>query len=80
MRKWTAAAVIPAVLMSAGGKGRAQGTPGGGAARAGAAGEAGGTTGAAGAGGEETVPGGFTVDTQKVANPRSVGQTVNEPD
>lgn len=78
MRKWTAAALIAVVLMSAGCKGKTQGTARGGAA--GAAGEAGSTAGATGASEEETVPGGFTVDTQKVANPRAAGQTVNEPD
>ena len=79
MRKWTAAAVLAAVLMASGCKGKAQGGAGGGAA----AGEPGSTTSASGgaaATDEETVPGGFTVDTQKVENLGNTGTTVNEPD
>lgn len=79
MQKWMAAALILAVLMAAGCRGKAQD------ANRGAAGSAaGGGTASAAAGGapgeEETVPGGFTVDTQKVENLKGTGTTVNEPD
>ncbi len=80
MQKWMAAALILAVLMAAGCRGKAQGADGGGAAGSSAAG---GTASAAGGGtptDEETVPGGFTVDTQKVENLKGAGQSVNEPD
>jgi hypothetical protein len=72
-----AAATIAAVLMAAGCK---KDRP------AGAGGTAAGTTAASGGTGggapadEETVPGGFTVDTQKVENLSGAGATVNEPD
>jgi len=78
MQKWMAAALIVAVLMGAGCR-KEQG------AKRGAAGTnaGGGTTAAAGSGApadEETVPGGFTVDTQKVENLKGAGVSVNEPD
>ncbi|HEX8361635.1 MAG TPA: hypothetical protein VF613_16080 [Longimicrobium sp.] len=77
MRKWMAAATVVAVLTAAGCK---KDRP------AGAAGAAAGSTASTGgpaAGApadEETVPGGFTVDTQKVENLSGAGTTVNEPD
>lgn len=80
MQKWMAAALIVAVLMAAGCRGKAQGGNGGNAAGS----EAGGGTATAANGGapadEETVPGGFTVDTQKVENLKGAGVSVNEPD
>jgi len=79
MQKWMAAALIVAVLMAAGCRGKAQGANGGAAG----SGAAGGTASAAAGGApadEETVPGGFTVDTQKVENLEGAGQSVNEPD
>lgn len=79
MQKWMAAAPIVAVLMAAGCRGKAQGANGGAAGS-----DAGGGTATAANGGapadEETVPGGFTVDTQKVENLKGAGQSVNEPD
>lgn len=78
MRKWTAAVMIAAVLVAAGCRGKAQETAGG--AGAGATASGGSAGGGASAGNEETVPGGFTVDTQKVENLEHAGQTVNEPD
>jgi hypothetical protein len=79
MQKWMAAALILAVLMAAGCRGKAQGKDGGGAA-----GSSGGATASTAGGGttadEETVPGGFTVDTQKVENLKGAGVSVNEPD
>jgi hypothetical protein len=77
MRKWTAAVAIAAVLMGAGCKGGAEGGAGG-AAQSGTA-SPGGAASATPAD-EETVPGGFTVDTQKVENLQGTGTTVNEPD
>ncbi|HEX8208895.1 MAG TPA: hypothetical protein VF584_01815 [Longimicrobium sp.] len=80
MQKWMAAALIVAVLMGAGCRGKAQGANRGGAAGSDAGG---GTASAAGGGApadEETVPGGFTVDTQKVENLKGAGVSVNEPD
>lgn len=79
MQKWMAAALIVAVLMGAGCRGKEQG------AKRGAAGsDAGGGTASTAGGGapadEETVPGGFTVDTQKVENLKGAGVSVNEPD
>lgn len=79
MQKWMAAALIVAVLMAAGCRGKAQSANGGAAGS-----NAGGGSAAAANGGapadEETVPGGFTVDTQKVENLKGAGTTVNEPD
>lgn len=79
MRKWTAAAVLAAVLMVSGCKGKAPGGASGGAA-AGGSGSSATASGGASATDEETVPGGFTVDTQKVENLGNTGTTVNEPD
>ena len=78
MRKWTAAVAVAAVLMAAGCRGKAQGAAGGGGAAAGEAGSGG--SAATAPADEETVPGGFTVDTQKVENLQGAGTTVNEPD
>jgi hypothetical protein len=79
MQKWMAATLILAVLMAAGCRGKAQG-----ANDRAAGSSAGGGTATAAAGGapadEETVPGGFTVDTQKVENLKGAGVSVNEPD
>ncbi len=77
MRKWMAAATIAAVLMAAGCKKDRPAGAGGAAAGSNA------STGAAAGNApadEETVPGGFTVDTQKVENLSGAGTTVNEPD
>ena len=57
-----------------GARGRADGGAAGGTGSTAAA------SGGAAAAEEETVPGGFTVDTQKVENLGNTGTTVNEPD
>lgn len=79
MQKWMAAALIVAVLTAAGCRGKAQSANGGGAGSEGGGGTATAANGGAPAD-EETVPGGFTVDTQKVENLKGAGTTVNEPD
>jgi hypothetical protein len=73
-----AAATIAAVLMAAGCKKERPAGAGGSAAPGSAAATGGPAAGAPAD--EETVPGGFTVDTQKVENLGSTGTTVNEPD
>lgn len=78
MQKWTAAALIVAVLMAAGCREKARGANG--AAGSGTAGSTASTAGGGAPADEETVPGGFTVDTQKVENLKGAGVTVNEPD
>ena len=77
MRQWTAAAALAAVLLVSGCKREGGGEAGGAEAKGGApAREALGTPEPT----DPTVPGGFTVDTQRVENAKGAGQSVNEPD
>jgi hypothetical protein len=77
MRKWTAAAAFAVVLLA--GACKREGGEGAGGAEAKAGAEPKVQTGTPEPT-DPTVPGGFTVDTQKVENSKGSGQTVNEPD